>query len=83
MKRLVLVNRKGIIQQIGCYLEKRLSESQKEELKIILQALPEKQGMQVRKWNGRLLSSYISERYGISLQIRSCQLLLHELTVNT
>jgi len=58
----------------------RLSEVQKEEIKIVLQALPEKQGMQGRQWNGRNLSSYISQHYGIALQVRSCQRLIHELT---
>jgi len=58
----------------------RLNEVQKEELKTVLQILPETQGIQGRKWNGRLLSSYISGRYGIALQVRSCQRLFHELT---
>ena len=58
----------------------RLSEVQKEEIKMVLQSLPEKQGMEGKKWNGRLLSSYISQNYGIALQVRSCQRLFHEIT---
>jgi transposase len=58
----------------------RLSEVHKEEIKMVLHTLPEQQGMQGRKWNGRLLSFYISQHYGISLNIRSCQRLFRELT---
>jgi transposase len=60
----------------------RLSEVQKEEIKMVLQAFPEKQSMQGRKWNGRLLSSFISQHYGIALNVRSCQRLFYELTAN-
>jgi transposase len=60
----------------------RLSEVQKEEMKMILDTLPDKQGMQGKKWNGRLLSSFISQHYGIALNVRSCQRLFHELTAN-
>jgi transposase len=57
----------------------RLSEVQKEEIKMILRVLPEKQGMQGKRWNGILLSSYISQHYGIALNVRSCQRLVQEL----
>jgi len=60
----------------------RVSEVQKEEIKMVLQSLPEKHGMQGKKWNGRLLSSYISQNYGIALQVRSCQRLFREITAN-
>jgi transposase len=60
----------------------RLSEVQKEEIKMVLRCLPEKQGMQGKRWNGRLLSSHISQHYGIALNVRSCQRLLQDLTAN-
>jgi transposase len=57
----------------------RLTQAQKEEIKTVLQDFPEKQGMQGRHWNGKNLSTYISEHYGIVLKVRSCQRLSHEL----
>jgi transposase len=58
----------------------RLTKSQKEELKTVIREFPEKRGMQGRKWNGINLSLYISQHYGITLKVRSCQRLFHELT---
>jgi len=60
----------------------RLTEEQKEEIKMVLQELPAKRNIQGRKWNGRNLSLYISQQYDISLKERSCQRLLLELTAN-
>jgi len=51
----------------------RLTKEQKDELRTVLQKLPEEQGIQGRVWNGKNLSLYISQRYGILLQVRSCQ----------
>ena len=80
------VNRTGDVESLRSKPQSgrpsRLSEVQKEEIKMVLHALPEKQSMQGKKWNGRLLSSYISQHYGIALNIRSCQRLFHELTAN-
>jgi len=58
----------------------RLMRFQKEEIKKVLREDPEKRGMQGKQWNGRNLSSYISQHYGIALKVRSCQRLIHELT---
>jgi transposase len=58
----------------------RLTTSQKEEIKMVLQELPEKLNMHGKRWNGGNLSSYISVQYGIELKIRACQRLLLELT---
>lgn len=57
----------------------RLSKVQKEELQMVMQELPEKWGLQGKRWNGKNLSSYISQHYGITLEVRSCQRLFHEL----
>jgi len=58
----------------------RLSKRQKEEIKMILQEIPEKGGIQGRRWNGRYLSLFISRQYGILLKVRACQRLFRELT---
>jgi transposase len=60
----------------------RLTVRQKEAIKMALDESPEKRGIHGKRWNGRILSSYISQQYGISLKVRSCQRLFHELTAN-
>jgi len=57
----------------------RLTKKQMAEIQTVLQETPEKWGMEGRHWNGRLLSSHISRRYGIILKVRSCQRLLLKL----
>jgi transposase len=57
----------------------RLSQIQKEELKEVLQKSPEKSGMPCNLWDGKSLSAYIQEHYGIELKVRACQRLFHKL----
>lgn len=57
----------------------RLSEKQKEELKAILQKSPDQSGVPTNIWDGKSLSFYIKNRYGIELKVRACQKLFHEL----
>ena len=61
----------------------RLSKRQKEEIKMVLQELPEKRGVQCRRWNGSNLSLFISQQYGVLLKVRACQRLFCELTAIT
>lgn len=56
---------------------KKLSEQQKEEIKVAILSDPSDYGLNV--WDGPGLSDYISRIYGISLCVRQCQRLLHEL----
>jgi len=60
----------------------RLTSSQKEEIKKVLQEHPVKRGMQGKQWNGKNLSSYIGQHYDIVLNVRSCQRLILKLTAN-
>lgn len=55
----------------------RLSQSQKEEIKVVILSPPEEAGYTV--WDGPSLSDYINRSYGISLGVRQCQRLFHEL----
>jgi len=57
----------------------RLSEAQRQELKLILQELPEQHGMSINIWDGKSLSAYIEIKYGIVLKTRTCQRLFHQL----
>jgi hypothetical protein len=43
---------------------------------MVLSEKPEKQGESGKRWNGMNLSRYIGQRYGVVLNVRSCQLLL-------
>jgi len=57
----------------------RLTQKQKNEIKAVLQESPQKLGESGKSWNGKNLSSYIVRQYGVTLSVRSCQHLLHEL----
>lgn len=54
-----------------------LTESQKENIKVAVASDPNTFGYTV--WDGPSLSDYIASQYGISLCVRQCQRLLHEL----
>jgi len=60
----------------------RLTQKQKDEIRDVLKQLPEKYGIDGKQWNGKNLSLFISQRYGIMLKIRSCQRLFHKLEIN-
>jgi len=60
----------------------RLTQKQKDEIRDVLKQLPEKYGIDGKQWNGKTLSLFISQRYGIMLKVRSCQRLFHELEFN-
>ena len=57
----------------------RLSEEQREELRMILQEPPEKHGITSNIWDGKSLSAYIKKQYGVVLETRACQRLFHKL----
>jgi transposase len=57
----------------------RLTEGQKQELKVIIQELPEHHGITSNIWDGKSLSVYIEKQYGIILKTRTCQRLFHQL----
>ena len=55
----------------------RLTPEQKADIKVAIASAPSEFGYNV--WDGPTLSHYIGEKYGISLGIRQCQRLFHEL----
>ena len=57
----------------------RLSKEQRDELRVILQESPEKHGMTSNLWDGKSLSAYIKNQYGVVLETRACQRLFHKL----
>ena len=78
------VNQTGSIDSLrsktGSGRPSRLTDVQKDDIRMILRELPEKFGIPDKKWNGKNLSSYISGHYGIRLKVRSCQRLINKLT---
>jgi len=74
------VNQTGNIESLrskpGSGRPSRLTQEQKNEIRTVLQQLPEEHEIQGKSWNGKNLSSFISQRYGITLQIRACQRIL-------
>ena len=66
----------------------RLSDDQRQELRVILQEFPDKHGIpsntcttyEVRGiWDGKSLSAFIEMRYGIIMKTRTCQRLFRQL----
>jgi transposase len=57
----------------------RLSEVQRQELKLVLQESPDSHGMAINIWDGKSLSAYIEIKYGIVMKTRTCQRLFHQL----
>ena len=59
----------------------RLSERQRQELIAVIGESPGKHGISGKKWDGKRLSAYIGEHYGIIMRTRTCQRLFHQLGV--
>jgi transposase len=57
----------------------RLNCIQQAEIKKVLQEPPENHGIATNIWDGKSLSAYILEHYGIILRVRACQNLFHKL----
>jgi len=57
----------------------KLTDTVREQLKQDLRLSPEIYGYNQVAWDGILLSKYLQERYGITLKVRRCQYLFHEL----
>ena len=57
----------------------RLSEEQKEELKRDVATHPRKLGYKFSNWEGKHVSEHIKRKFNVSLKVRRCQYLLHEL----
>jgi transposase len=76
------LNRTGNIESLRCNEQigrpSLLTDTQKQELRMVLSETPEKQGEAGKRWNGANLSGFISRHYGVSITARACQLLLQE-----
>lgn len=57
----------------------RLSEEQKEELKRDVATHPRELGYKFSNWEGKHVSEHIKKKFDVSLKVRRCQYLLHEL----
>lgn len=58
---------------------KRLNESQLEKVETALRGFPEEVGMDANLWDGKVLSAYMKQEWGINLGIRQCQRLFRQL----
>lgn len=56
-----------------------LSEEQKEELKRDVATHPRGLGYKFSNWEGKHVSEHIKKKFNVSLKVRRCQYLLHEL----
>ena len=57
----------------------RLTGEQLEELKLQLQKQPREAGIDANLWDGKSLSHYIKEHYGVLIQVRQCQRLFRKM----
>lgn len=57
----------------------RLSEGQVKEIDIALRGSPSEYGLTGNLWDGKTLSAFIEEQWGISLGVRQCQRLFRQL----
>lgn len=58
---------------------RRLNEQQLYEIQEALRSSPATYGMTANLWDGKLLSHFIRERFGIKLGVRQCQRLFRQL----
>jgi transposase len=57
----------------------RLTDAQRCDLRDVLQDSPEKHGIASNIWDGKSLSAYIENHYGVVMKTRTCQRLFHQL----
>ena len=57
----------------------RLTETQIGEINRALRGKPSDAGMRVNLWDGKALSAWIEQKYGIDLGVRQCQRLFRQL----
>jgi transposase len=55
-----------------------LNEKQVQEINRVLRQKPSDAGMRVNLWDGKTLSAWIENAYGIQLGVRQCQRLFRQ-----
>jgi transposase len=58
---------------------KKLSEKQLSEISKVIRGSPRDFGMTTNIWDGKTLSAFIRQRYGLDLGVRQCQRLFRQL----
>jgi transposase len=57
----------------------RLSEGQVKEIDLVLRGSPSEYGLTGNLWDGKTLSAFIEEQWGLTLGVRQCQRLFRQL----
>ena len=57
----------------------RLSDKQLDEIGVVLRKPPSDAGLSANLWDGKLLSSYIAQKYNVELGVRQSQRLFRQL----
>ena len=57
----------------------RLSDEQSDEIGLVLRKSPSDVGLSANGWDGKLLSSYIAQKYDVALGVRQSQRLFRQL----
>lgn len=58
---------------------RRLTEEQLEEIARVLHGSPAEVGLGTHLWDGKALSAFIEQQYGVKLSVRQCQRLFRDL----
>lgn len=69
----------GIIPRSPPGRPSKLSNQQKELLKIDVLTHPRKLGYEFSNWEGKYISEHVKNKFGVLLKVRQCQYLLHEM----
>lgn len=58
---------------------KRLNQAQLEEVASAIRGSPQDHGLECNLWDGKCLSAFIGQRFGVELGVRQCQRLFRQL----
>jgi transposase len=68
----------GLVEGERAGRPKRLTDQQLHQIGIALRQPPEQQGLSGGIWDGKTLSAFIADKWGIDLGVRQCQRLFRE-----
>lgn len=69
----------GLVEEQRSGRPARLSAEQLQEIEAALRSSPTEVGLPVNLWDGKALSEFIQQRFGVNLGVRQCQRLFRQL----
>ena len=78
VRRFELQGLAGLLESVRPVRTRRLSPQQLAEIDTVLHKMPQKVGLSGDRWNGKTLSLWILQQYGVQLEVRQCQRLFRQ-----